>query len=197
MSDANNSALSFIALVLGSGVVSSALNLAVNGYVSHRRDRREAGKARAYSALRIAVNLEEFASKCGEILDASNTRGEPYGGPDQLPPIPAFSPDIDWRELDVGLASRALSLDALVRVVNNGLSNSRFVFGAETAEAECTDFCAELGWDAWHLAQTLRVAHGVELPAERLPWNFPSFLRKQATSVRQRKAKFKRDIEAN
>jgi hypothetical protein len=185
------SSVSMVALLLGSGVTSSVLTLVGNAALSRWSEGRRARRSRAYSALRIAVGLEEFATQCAEIMDSYSMRGEPFGGPTRLPAVPAFPRDVEWRDLDIALATKALSLENLVRVTNHGLASSDRNFTEGVAEAECRDHCAEIGWKAWDLAATLRRSHQIEPVEQQLPWNIPRYLEREAEAVATRKAKFR------
>jgi hypothetical protein len=188
---ATQSAVSIMALLLGSGVTSSVLTLIGNAGLARWTDLRRAKRNRAYSALRIAVALEEFATQCAEIVESYAMHGEPFGGPKRVPSVPAFPPDVEWRDLDIALASKALSLENLVRVANHGLASSDRNFTEGVSEAECRDFCAEFGWKAWDLATTMRRVHLIEPVDQQLPWNFPRLLELEAKAVTDRKANFR------
>jgi hypothetical protein len=175
-----------VALVLGSSLISSMVALIVNGSVGYLRGRR----TKAYSALRLAVSLEEFAGQCAELIEKLLHERAAMGWPQQSAPDPRF-------RRRCGLA-RIRSQDSGPRALPREPGATvgpqpclfRLQLGTETAEAECRDLAVELGHEAWSTAVALRRNHRLGPAVERLPWKFPQFLQREADALRQRRADY-------
>jgi hypothetical protein len=68
---------SLAALLLGSGVVSSLLTVLGTAHIARRTESHRASRSATYSAVRVAVALEEFAAQCAENVESYSMRGNP------------------------------------------------------------------------------------------------------------------------
>ena len=168
--------------ILGAGLGSAAVQ-ALAGVL---RDRRERADRAGYMAMRLAVQLERFASECADLILSNKDAPHP---PDQefpnwdvhLPKLAEYPSDADgWRSIDRRFAGRALDLA-------NRIDGSRSIIRA-TAEynednlgGEVTIQAADRALEALEIAKGLRRVHGVQ--AEVPVWDYESTLNSERTKV--------------
>lgn len=180
-------AWAFWTVVLSTSIFTAALNHLVDSIRAARKNRRSA----IYLALRVAVQLENFADECAERASFNDYHkvgnGQYTDGYVTLPEFPAYPDDEDaWRALKVGLAARVLSLPNLMKSSQNRIVETQNISHGEGGESVCEQECVLRGADAWELATALRRGYAL---AEFVPANdFPAELKVEAAAVRGRRA---------
>lgn len=180
-------AWTFWTVVLSTSIFTAILNHLVDGLRAAWKGRRSA----VYLALRVAVQLENFADECADRAAHNDYHnhgpGHATGGYVTLPEFPTYPDDADgWRGLKVGLAARVLSLPNLVKSSQNYIREIMDINGGESGESLCEEECVLRGNDAWELAQDLRRGYslGEFVPAT----DFPKWLKADAADIRSRRA---------
>lgn len=184
-------AWAFWTVVLSTSIATAILNHLVDALRAAWKGRRSA----VYLALRVAVQLENFADECADRAAHNDYHnhghGHVTGGYVTLPEFPTYPEDGEgWRALKVGLAARALSLPNLVRSSQNYIREIQHISGGEGGERQCEEECVLRGYDAWELARDLRRRWGGYALGEFVPVSdFPIWLKKEAAAIRTRRAK--------
>jgi len=96
-----------IAVGAFSGVVASVVTVGFSWLRELLAKKREA----AYLAMRLAVLLEGYAMACIGYASFANEHWKQYYGepPDDVPQLPPYPSDADWKALDQKLADQILS----------------------------------------------------------------------------------------
>lgn len=156
---------------LGSAVVQTVFTIV--------RERRERADRAAYLAMRLAVQLEAFASECADLILKNDTAYEPPDEPlpdwdTRLPKMPDYPTDAEgWRSIDRALAGQALDL---VNRVEGGRSMIRSVgdYQEESLGDEVAIQAASRGLEAVEIARGLRRKHKVS--AKEPVWDYETTL---------------------
>ncbi|KRR14596.1 hypothetical protein CQ12_10715 [Bradyrhizobium jicamae] len=110
---------------VGAGIGTAA----VQGGVALYRDRTQKNEKAAYLALRLAVLLEGYASKCCDFyfdnLNAAEPQDEPYPAwRTDLPEMPELPDDTEaWRAMDKKLLAKCLEFPNRVRASQNAIES--------------------------------------------------------------------------
>ncbi len=135
------------------------------------RDWQQRKSNAAYMAMRLAVNLEAFASACGEFIsdryDIENKiRFDPPGDeqtPGYTTKLPELSPYPDdpegWRAINPELAGQCLNLRNRIRDRQSTIDTSARVDPGELGDTLDIE-AARCGSEALNLATALRRKHG-------------------------------------
>jgi hypothetical protein len=170
--------------ILGAGLGSAAVQ-ALAGVL---RDRRERADRAGYMAMRLAVQLERFASDCADLILKNKEAPHP---PDRefpdwdihLPAIGDYPSDAEgWKSIDRRLAGKALDLP------NRIMGSQSIIFSvAQYSEHDlCDETTIQAGdraAEALEIAKGLRTKHNVrtEVPV----WDYESTLSTERAEVLQ------------
>lgn len=120
-----------------------------------------------FTALTLALALEDYATRCSEPIFALSTYVDTnYGTPEPsgaVPGLPEFAEKTNWRSIGVQHASAVLGFRVRVDSVNGALHDTWFHEGKVSAWGEAADSAVELGASALEIADRLRLAF--KLPA--------------------------------
>lgn len=160
-----------IGLALGSSVLAAALT---QGF-GVAKDRFASGKSANYSALYLAMALEDYGRACSECISQSDMYGASDGaaGSPQtsLPVMPALPETIDWKALGIDITAEALALPVHVTTKNGSIRSTWDVGEHDTAINEVVEAAADIGLKAFELAAKIRKKRNI--PALVMPggWN--------------------------
>lgn len=141
---------------------------------------RDRGDSSAFQALRIALILEGYARSCADLIqenkNADHFPGEQFPDWDStLPPLPEYPDDIDgWRAIPSGLSAGVLGLRNKALEFQS-LVNSVTMYTPEDVGTTVNECAANLGFEAWELAEKLRSKFG-HYSAEP-KWDYPAYLK--------------------
>lgn len=186
------------------GVIVGSFIPWIKDSLSKKQSRTEEG---AYLAVRVICILEEYLSKCVEVLhDDGTVLGQPaerdengfghYIPQVSLPELPIILDDVNWRSIDSKLVYRILSFPNTARSTNESIS---FVANDiatppdndELFEARWEGY-ANLGLEALSLVDELRKTY--KLPESAIykwnpDWNPRQYLKQKKSEVEERQAK--------
>ncbi len=159
----NLTLLDILTLAFGTGAVASFISWIKDSAVNRFKKK----KLTDYTALRLAIILDEFAIKCASLVDDLDCRIEfsgGYGGDTAraIPTLTPFPSDIDWKTMPHEISSRILSLPNEILKNESIINEMRHLSQEEVSEvlAERSGYCGFIGWQ---LANDLRIAY--HLPA--------------------------------
>lgn len=182
-----------IALLLGSSVIGGVISGLIAQGAPWWREKLANDKAAAFSALRLALMLEEFAGDCAGLYGDFDTHRSSRGGagelPARLPGLKDYPDDIAWQALGTKLTTtvlhfRVVRSDAGAMITADGefsdqVDHSRLI--AETA--------VNLGLKALGVAHNLRQDWKLA-PAHVDPDNSTEdYLTRSLAGIAERKAK--------
>lgn len=155
-------------------------------FLSAHRARQESRPAAVYTALRAALELEDYALACVSVLQDFDgyDHNDPMieGRPANLPEAPVFPADLDWRPLRPRLISAALGFPALVRRRQAHI-RSAFDYDPDPGFAITRRGASELGSKAWDLAVELRTGYGLPpLDVADQGWDWVAYLKRASGS---------------
>ena len=152
-------------ITIGTSSVVAAL---VTTGVTWLRDQLRTKKDDKFSALYLALTLEAYGAECATFLSDAETwissheaAGEAHGNLPELPPWPS---DIDWKALGIDDTTRALTLAAAIASTRSYVSGL-YEYDDEDAFLSFREKTAAMGKRALQLAQELRFARTLK-PAE-------------------------------
>jgi hypothetical protein len=165
----------------GIAVLSGILGAGITQGVTEWRERKHSGRHKAYSALRVALSLEDFAYACASEMSDIQTHeasdgadGAPYKG---VPAAPVFADDVDFRLLPAEYVERALRFSAIVHRAESSIAHEIYD-GPDVSMDAIAKCLAVAGVEALQLADAFRATGGV---ARRTPlkgaWNFEAVLK--------------------
>lgn len=148
---------------LGTTLFSGMVGALATQLFSWQRERRQREDDQGYSALRIAHNLEKFASACAtHVYDIRNyiSSEKHVGHPHfKLPEFEAFPEDINWRLIHTDLTSAIFDLTSLVQSSTDIVQFTVAVLDNDDALQECVDRCLHAGLKALQQAEELRTKY--------------------------------------
>ncbi|UAL10157.1 hypothetical protein [Caulobacter segnis] len=101
-----------IGLILGSSVIGGVISGLIAQGAPWWRERLAANKTAAFSALRLALLLEEFAGDCASLYGDHDTYRSSRGGAGasarRLPELKEYPSDIAWQALGTDLTTKVL-----------------------------------------------------------------------------------------
>lgn len=126
----------FVPYIFGTGLLTVGITICVDKIFLVLNNRKE----KKYSSIRVAVILESYALSCSEFISGNEYYGQRYSYDERSyeltngnrPRLVTFPSDINWKEINPSLASKALSLYAEELMTDALLAN-------------LTD--DEIGWD--------------------------------------------------
>jgi hypothetical protein len=146
-------------LALSAGLATAVFNQLIGWLREWRKEHDGAKRAAQYTAVRLAVILEEFVLDCANCLADQNlheSSAEHAGSlHTRLPPLRAYPDDLDWKSLNSALAARTLTL----RVEISFAQKSVALMWEATADPDSVAH-------EWDLAENLRSRYGFP-PFER------------------------------
>lgn len=146
-------------------ILAAGINHAVTWWMAREQKQAAAG----YLALQLAIILERFAMDCAvahsESRSYRSSGGHVGREHEQLPELPSYPDNADWKVLDLSFADRALGLrtDHAMSVVH-----LRTVYDLHDENELQSEVIVELdrhGRQAWRLAFDLRRQHKLARPA--------------------------------
>lgn len=153
----------------GLAVAGGACGAALTQAATFLRDWLNKGEEGKFTALTLALSLEDYAERCTEphftldnYVSSKQSTQEPTGS---VPSLPEFSDKTNWRSIGVDHASRVLGFRVRVKSAQNRLSDVWQFEGPVSAWGAAADDGIELGAAALDVATRLRA--GFRLP-ERL-----------------------------
>jgi hypothetical protein len=153
------------------------------------RDARHRKHQAAYMAMRLAVVLEAYASKCLDLIHENESVEEEASGQHeheplffaQLPELPPYPDDVDgWRAIDRKLADLCLSFRNRIHDSQNIIDSTFKFVDADAGGSEVAKQATDRGLEAWEIAAALRRTHAVEKVDTVWPW---------VDALRERKAR--------
>ena len=172
------SASNILTLAFTTGIVTAALNNLMGWWRDSKKEHTTTTRDARYSAIKIAVILEQFAIECANIISDNqlHNSSEGYAGiaHGTLPTFADYPADMDWKAIDPALAARALSLP-------NELSLSegiiKFWWEIEPGDkgillTACDRQAGKCGFRAWQVAADMRRRYGFpEFSPEQTTWD--------------------------
>lgn len=172
-------------LILTSILTGLIMAFAVQTVVSQWSLKKRKRKAREYLALRVAVLLEDFSRQCLEKIHARDindmTDDQPVPGLRDLPELDEFPEPGSWHLLDGDLANRILTFRNTVKTAGLRLQGA-FIEDQLGVNDLFVEECGICGADAFELARSLRVRHG--LKTYKPPYDYPAMLAHRALTAR-------------
>jgi len=164
---AMNELITIGAQVLGFAATAGVVSAILGYFLTHRAELRRKKLENAYTAIRLAVIFEKYASECTDVI-MHNDHYEAVKGKSVSPvtDLPVLSElpgdDAGWRGLSSGTVAESLSFPLRIKLAQE-IIQSAFVH-AEQADAvqEASDQAVILGTLAWKLAGRLRSEHSFE-----------------------------------
>lgn len=182
-----------IGLLLGSSVIGGVISGLIAQGAPWWREKLANDKVAAFSALRLALMLEEFAGDCaityGDFDTYRSSRGGAGALPSGLPKLQDYLGDIAWQALGTAMATKVLHF----RVARSD-AGPMITADAEFADQwDHSQLIAEtsvkLGLQALGVAQTLRKELKL-VPAHATPdHSTEDYLTRSLTRIAERKAK--------
>lgn len=152
--------LQIIALVAGSTVLATLLSQGITILREWRGMRRDA----RLSALHLALVIDQYAEACsGAVADIENyrsSRGNAGEEHVQLPPLPPYPEDMNWRALDMRSATDVLSFRVSVERANGQVADAAAFGMPHDCQNEVVRLGIELGLKAVQVAKEIRIRDG-------------------------------------
>jgi hypothetical protein len=155
---------SLVKTIVGAGLGSASVAARIAIFRERRQTRAKAG----YMAMRLAAILEGYVMLCAE-FHYQNDYLQPDPDPrcdtnwdHTLPELPAYPDDADgWQSINPKLANQTLGFRNKIQMDQWSLDWTRELTSDEL-EHQITLVVTRLAIEAWDLAQSLRVKHGVK-----------------------------------
>lgn len=171
---------STIGLMLGSSVIGSFLTLGATAW----KEAVSNTKSADYSALYLAMALEEYGRQCSDLLSESEMAfasegmaGKAYGS---LPKMPDSPSTVSWTALGIEITAEALALPVLVATTNVTIQSFWDIGEEEMAIGEIHDSAVEIGLQCFSLARSIREKRSIPPLVLNEKWNaFSHLIRKQ------------------
>jgi hypothetical protein len=146
----------------GTAVLGGAVGAVLTQAATFLRDwlnKREDGK---FTALMLALALEDYASECTEpifvlsnFVSSHHSTEEPSGS---VPSLPVFAEKTNWRSIGVDHASSVLGFRVKVGTAHSALRDTWQFGGPASTWGSAADTAVELGAAALQIAGQLRAA---------------------------------------
>lgn len=157
MPDLSFTAESVIAIAAGSSVIAACVTQGLTALRDNLKTRRDG----TFSALYLAAQLESYASLCSTHLGEAENHsrfdgqvGTPHGN---VPDLPTYSEEIDWKTLGITTTDSALSFRVEIESTQAMITDAWDVVGDEDAVLPTAfEEMARLGQKALKLASNLR-----------------------------------------
>lgn len=196
----------------GAGVVGACVGSALQAratarqWVRERTARREeknetanetasrAAREAAFSALELADALERYALACAHVV--SDNSIDPYA-PNaspwiNVPDLPTFPSEVEWRFLGVGDASNVRHFRAQTELAKVRLNAAADLIDGDELIADAAEQAALLGTRSWELASCLRENFGLPpFRTDELAWDYMETIR----NILERRAQMRREQE--
>lgn len=191
-----------VALFLTSSVIGGVISGAISQIAPWLRERAVKRDAADFSALRLALMLEEFAGECSSnysetqtCIGSNGAAGELQG---RLPPLPDYPADIAWQALGTKITTWVLHF----RVERSNLADDisgHWQFSAEDREDQARyvgEKALELGWKAVALSEAIRKARKLEPAYPTGEWRTKTYIAESLDEEEQRRQRIAARIAA-
>ncbi len=152
--------------LIGTSTVAALVATIVTHILAGRRDKQARKRDATYLAIRLAVILESYALACHELLSDndlhSSSGGEAGKQRSELPDLPPYPDDADWKSLETALASRALLFRNELWISDRSIAFWLDIDPEENLLPACNQEAATRGYQAWCLAENLRDQYRIE-----------------------------------
>jgi len=180
-----DSTVNIVALVAGSSVLAAVVTQGLSAW----RDSRRTNKDAAFSALYMAIAFEAYANECASLIgDSENhdsSRGAAGKAHGNLPQLPPYPEEVEWKAFGLKRTTRALSFRTEVDSLRAMISG-HWEFGDEDDIVPMVrEEAAELGVKALEIAADLRRSKHIEPMPETGDWSVQSFLRRKREEYRK------------
>ncbi len=133
-------------------------------YWTAKREAQSRTRDARYFAVRVAVLLEQFAIECADYVSDQELYKDSvgYAGRQhcELPQLPVYPDEADWKALDPNLLARALSLRNELTLSGKTIAFWGHV-DRDCIPGECEQQCGRCGYMAWQLAADMRHHYGL------------------------------------
>ena len=180
----------------GTAVLGGAVGAVLTQAATFIRDRLNKHEEGTFTALTLALGLEDYASECTTPIfalsnwDGSGRTPEPSGS---VPALPELSDKTNWRSIGVAHASSVLGFRVSVASAQSSVWTTWEFEGNVSAYAEASDRAIELGSGALEIARRLRTAFKLG-PIPPQSFDAEQFFAEQLADLKARTA---RQAEAN
>lgn len=151
-----------IVAILSTSFATALLSKVLDRYAEHLKSQKE----KKYSSIRLSVILETYGLACSNFISENLYHGQRYGFNEdsykltngEWPKLEVFPSDINWKEIDPKLASRALSFNAeelMTEYLLDALADDEFGWDRLY---EVHKIVGYNGYRAWVLANSLRTS---------------------------------------
>lgn len=170
-----------------SGFIGGIIAAAITAVTSFLYERKREKHDRTANSLGLIASLEAFTISCAEYcsnaeneIDESIRRNDFHNLTNLRPPKFTIPPEVDFRTIDTGIASKILALPLLIKRSNN-LAYEEFFYNSpmEATEVSIQQFSIR-GLAAWEMADELRKKAEIPKPQFDDDWNFLDYLRKKS-----------------
>ncbi|NWD33198.1 hypothetical protein HX793_25745 [Pseudomonas reactans] len=152
----------FVPYIFGTGLVTVGLTLFVDKIFLFLNNQKE----KKYSSIRVAVILESYALSCSEFISGNEYYGQRYSYDERSyeltngnrPRLVTFPSDINWKEVNPSLASKALSIYAEELMTDSLLANLTDDENGWDELWEVHKIVGYNGYKAWMLANEFRAS---------------------------------------
>jgi hypothetical protein len=176
-------ALNWAQTIVGAGLGTALVQPLITLY----RDRRKKKSQASYTAVRLAVILEEFVVKC--IFRAWHDQADLAEGAHKLscdlPALASYPQDLNWKSLDSRLAGQALAFPNEIASASMSCQFQGLREGNSVASLTETIIA---GVSAWMLAQALRKKYSLD----KVTIRHVEFLQEEHEKIQQQRAAFQR-----
>lgn len=175
-------------LFLGSSVLAGVISGVIAQGIPVLRDRRARKRLGDFSALRLALLLEDYAGRCSELygeiqayITTDGHQGVRHGG---LIPLPEYPEDIAWQALGTRLTEKVWGLRAIRSeaglMVTHEWDDNPF---QDDHAGFVGDMAVEIGLKAVTIAEKLRKDRGLSAADEGLRFSTKKILVDQMAAV--------------
>jgi len=151
--------LDIVKMAVGAGIVTTLLGQCIEWLREAGADKRKTSRIARYSAVRIAVVLEQFAIHCAELISNRKlyySTGGAAGKVDtKIPALLPYPDDVGWNALEISWVARALMLRNEIMMAQQEID---FWYDLDwEAMPDTVDMqSGKCGYLAWRLAADLR-----------------------------------------
>lgn len=154
-----------LGIVVGSGIISTILHQVIEWLKERRARAEELNKERRYLYLCIAVELERYSIECARQIEGNQLADDSDGHAGtlncDLPELGMYPTNVDWRESDIKLTSRALSFPNEIRLGKYNV-DTILEFIDDNKIDHINETLGTYGYRALILAYDLRAAAGIQ-----------------------------------
>jgi hypothetical protein len=176
MADPGLSTFSIVTLVAGSSVLAAIVNQSIGALRDMWKSKREA----AFSALYVALALEEYANVCSTLISESETydssdghAGSAHGNIAELPEYPST---VEWKQFGIGSTTKVLSYRVEVHEKRSMIRDMWEFQDEDDVVPVVREEAARLGRKALTLAGELRAGWQIAPAAYTSEWNVKTHL---------------------